>query len=323
MKKISDVNLGMHILEVEITTRCNLDCKHCYNRNNKNIDLPIKKFKEFHRFVNKYNVWTFVVSGGEPMLHPQFDEAISFINETPRNFRLVLQTNGLLINNDIIEKIRSFDLIHLSFDLIEDVRKSGNKNLELAKKLINKRINCYLFVTIHKMNRHLINDMVQKANSVNIPIGFNICLPVERLDKHFIMSKEEFIGTEKKLYTLFKQKRILRYSSPLIAVLDKRKKGEFRGIKGGCSAGVGACVIGPNGELYPCPFLRISAGNVFNTPLKKLWFNSDLFNKIRDRLKFSEPCCSCEYLSYCGGCRNRAFVNSGDIQGADPMCYKK
>jgi radical SAM protein with 4Fe4S-binding SPASM domain len=323
MRKIFDAKLGIHILEVEITTRCNFDCKHCYNRGNKVIDLPIEKFKELYEFANKYKVWIFVITGGEPLLHPQFNEIISFIKSTPRNFRLSLQTNGSLINNNIIKKLKFFDLIHLSFDLSDALRKGGKENLELAKKISSKGVKCYLFTTIHKMNLHLIDDMVATAKSANIPIAFNICQPTERLGEHFLLSKEEFMNVEKKLFTLFKRKRILRYSSPLVSLFDKNKKSKFQRIKGGCSAGVAACVVAPNGEVYPCPFLRLSAGNIFETPLEEIWLNSNLLNKLRKRLEFAEPCGSCEYLSFCGGCRYRAFLKSGDIQGADPMCYKE
>jgi len=323
MTKTLDASLGMHILEVEITTRCNLDCKHCYNRNYKNIDLPVEKFKEFYNFANENNVWTLIVSGGEAILHQRFNEIISFVKKTPHKFRLVLQTNGLLIDDNIIKKIKVFDIIHISFDLTEDVRKGGARNLKLAKKLVAKGINCYLFVTIHKKNKHLLEEVVVMANKAKVPIGFNICIPVDKLDKSYIMSKEEFMGIEKKLFAFHQNGKILRYSNPLVALLDPKKRGKKSRIRGGCSAGVAACVINPLGELLPCPFLRRSAGNVFQASLKKLWINSELFEKIRARKKFKEPCGSCDYLSFCGGCRNRALVQTGDIQGADPMCYKE
>jgi len=312
----------MHILEVEITTRCNLDCLHCYNRNHKNIDLPLGKIKEFYNFANKNKVWTFIISGGEAILHPKFDEFVSFVKKNPHSFRLVLQSNGILLDDKIIEKIRVFDVIHISFDLTSDVRKQGSGNFKLAKKLVKKGLNCYLFVTVHKKNRHLIDTMLDLAEKNKIPIGFNICIPVEKLDKNLLMSRTEFMETEKKLVHLFKENKILRYSSPLTALFDRSKSGTWQGIRGGCSAGVAACVINSSGELYPCPFFRLSAGNIFKIPLEKLWNESDVFNKIRKRREFNEPCNSCEYLSYCGGCRNRAFIKSGNVQGKDPMCYK-
>jgi len=314
--------LGIHILEIEITTRCNLNCKHCYNRNLKNIDFPLDKFEELYNFANKYRIWTFVISGGEALLHPRFEEVVAFIKRTPHNFRLVLQTNGKLINQEnTIEKIKIFDLIHISFDLTEEVRLGSSQNFLLSKELLKHGVKSYLFSTIHKANRHLIDDMLKKAQEVNVPIGFNICIPTKKLNPQYLMTRSEFMETEKKLYSLFLEGKILRYSSPLVSLFDNKKTGR-KGIKGGCSAGVAACVISSSGELYPCPFLRTSAGNIFKTPLIDLWLDSEFFNKIRDRGSFSEPCGSCDKISYCGGCRNRALVETGNIQGADPMCYK-
>ena len=39
MKEISDVKLHMHLLEMEITNRCNLNCAHCYNRGETKEDM--------------------------------------------------------------------------------------------------------------------------------------------------------------------------------------------------------------------------------------------------------------------------------------------
>ena len=38
-KGMLDVGLSMHMLGLEITTKCNLNCLHCYNRGNKNLDM--------------------------------------------------------------------------------------------------------------------------------------------------------------------------------------------------------------------------------------------------------------------------------------------
>lgn len=323
MKETLCANLGIHILEVEITTRCNLNCKHCYNRTNKYVDLPTEKFVELYNFANKNKVRVFVISGGEAILHHDFDDILSFIKNNKHNFKIILQTNGLLINDDIIKKLQIFDLIHISYDLIDTLRKGSGKNLKLAKKLKRKGINCYLFVTINKTNRHLIDKMVEEANNNKIPIGFNLCVPTHRrLDFRFIMSKIETIETEKKLYNLFLKNKILRYTSPLIALFDRHKRGIYQGIKGGCTAGIAACVVSAEGELYPCPFFRLSAGNIFKNSLVDIWLNSKLLNHFRDRRKFKEPCKLCEFLSYCGGCRSRAYKDSGNLLGPDPMCYK-
>jgi radical SAM protein with 4Fe4S-binding SPASM domain len=263
-----------------------------------------------------------VITGGEPLLYSQHEALFYFLRNTSRSFQLVLQTNGILINENNLEKLKVFDLIQLSFDTVEDVRKKGNKSLGKARMLFRNKIKCYLFATIHKRNLHLIKRMIQKAKRSNVPIAFNICQPTKNLEEKILLTKKELMETEKKLLTLYQQKKILHYFSPLTALFDQNKKGKFKGIKGGCVAGVAACVISPEGEVFPCPFLRISAGNIFKKSLKEIWLNSSLFHKLRQRDQFDEPCSSCEYLSFCGGCRHRAFLASGNIQGFDPMCYK-
>lgn len=321
MKKISNVNLGLHILELEITTRCNLNCKHCYNRTFVPFDMPIERIIQYFRFAEKYNVWTLVITGGEAVLHPDFDKLVKFLKGRKHKTRLVLHTNGTLLDDKNIAKIRVFDLIHISYDACADVRKEGIKNLQLAKKLKEKNIKCYLFSTVHQKNKNLIDRMVKNANQAKIPIGFNLCLPTDKLSPDLLMAKEEFGKIEKKLNDLYLEGKTLRYSSPLVSIFSD-KTGKTDKIKGGCSAGVASCLITPQGELFPCPFMRISAGNVYKESLETLWLKSRLFESLRDRRHFANPCGECELLAYCGGCRNRAFRSSGDLKGADPMCYK-
>lgn len=64
-----DVKLSMHILELEITTRCNLNCLHCYNRGYENMDMPYEQIIKYINFANENSVSTLVISGGEASLH--------------------------------------------------------------------------------------------------------------------------------------------------------------------------------------------------------------------------------------------------------------
>ncbi len=312
----------MHILELEITSRCNLNCLHCYNRPKRNYDLPIKEFKKFFNFSQKYNVSNFVVSGGEARMHPEFNKICSFIKKREKNGpRLVLQTNGTMIDEKFFEIASLFDIVHISFDPDDLVRKDSLSNLYLAKNLIKRGIKSYLFATLHINNYKKVNNIVSLADKNKVPIGFNVCLPTEKQDSRFSIPLNDFLSLEKKLFKLSKNNKILRYSSPLTSVFDCQKKGGYKGNLGGCVAGIASCVIGFDGNVFPCPFLRVSAGNIFKSSLLKIWKKSELFNSIRDRGKYKEPCGSCSYLSYCGGCRNRALKVSKDILASDPFCY--
>ena len=98
--------------------------------------------------------------------------------------------------------------------------------------------------------------------------------------------------------------------------LEENEK--FR-IKGGCTAGIASCSILANGDVIPCPFVRIKAGNIYEEPLEKIWRESDLLRKLRDRKNY-EGCGNCKHLAYCGGCRRSAYQSSNKITGFDYNC---
>ena len=48
-----------------------------------------------------------------------------------------------------------------------------------------------------------------------------------------------------------------------------------------------------------------------------VWNNSDIFMEIRNRSELKNRCGSCEFTGVCGGCRARAFGNTGDYMEED------
>ena len=322
MKQISDASLGMHLLEVEITTRCNFDCRHCYNRNKKISDMPVERVLSLLSFAQQKGVSSFVVSGGEASLHPQFDLLAESLLEIKPNLRTVLQTNGA-IDGKPISLMKGFKVVHISYEHDgSEVRKvSGKKLIELAQYLNGNGIYAYLFVTVHKGNIDRIDDMVETANKAGLDIGFNLCIPTHD-SPELTLSPRQALGISKKLYGLFLQKRILRFTSPLVAILQDKQSAGYIGNRGGCTAGIAACSVVVNGDVIPCPFFRtVVAGNIHEYGLEEIWLSSEVFKELRDRSKFDEPCGSCRYVSHCAGCRMRAFNRSGKLIGADPGCF--
>lgn len=323
MKEICDVKLQMHLLELEITTKCNLNCKHCYNRENKNLDMPLNDIISMLKFAEQYEVDTVVISGGEACLHPKFEELCSYIkNNKPKIHRLVIQSNGIISMKNI-EALKIFDSIHLSFDLDDNgIRSiSAKQQIDTAKKFINNGIYTYLFATVHSKNINYLDEIVNIANNNRIDIGFNLICDTG-LNKEYLLSPHQKIDAIKKLLVYYKNKQILNFKHPMTSIFENRCSQEFIGIKGGCTAGIASCVILPNGDVAPCPFLRIKCGNIYQDNLKNIWFTSKELYKLRYRQDYDEPCNKCEYLSFCGGCRKEALQKTGKLNGADLTCIK-
>src|SRR5687767_12519228 len=94
----------------------------------------------------------------------------------------------------------------------------------------------------------------------------------------------------------------------------------YSGGAGGCPAGTHYMGIRPNGDVTPCPYLPVFAGNLRRSPLADLWTSSELFTGIRRRTSLEGRCGACELNAHCGGCRARAYGMTGDLMAEDPLC---
>ena len=318
------MKLWMHLLEIEITTRCNLNCKHCYNRENKNIDIPYDELIYYVNFANENNVSKLVISGGEACLHKDFKKFCIYMMNNRKKLKnikkIILQSNGLIGSFDL-SLLKGFDMIHLSFDVDNnEARKiSSKKTLELADRIKEEGINCYLFSTVHSKNIDYIDEIVEMANESGNQIAFNLCCDTGHNDE-FLLTKKQKINTIKKLLKFEKEGKINVLKHPyansfkgLYVSMDEYK------IKGGCTAGIASCAILANGDVIPCPFLRVVAGNIHDNKLEDIWLNSPLFKKLRDREKY-DTCGKCKFIAYCGGCRKSALQTSNSITGMDLNC---
>jgi radical SAM protein with 4Fe4S-binding SPASM domain len=94
----------------------------------------------------------------------------------------------------------------------------------------------------------------------------------------------------------------------------------YSGGAGGCPAGTHYMGIRPNGDVTPCPYLPVFAGNLRSAALAELWTSSELFTGIRRRSSLGGRCAACEMNAHCGGCRARAYGMTGDLMAEDPLC---
>jgi radical SAM protein with 4Fe4S-binding SPASM domain len=94
----------------------------------------------------------------------------------------------------------------------------------------------------------------------------------------------------------------------------------YAGGAGGCPAGTHYMGIRPNGDVTPCPYLPVFAGNLRSAALADLWSSSRLFADMRRRRSLGGRCGACEMNAQCGGCRARAYGMTGDLMAEDPLC---
>jgi len=89
--------------------------------------------------------------------------------------------------------------------------------------------------------------------------------------------------------------------------------------QGSCPAGKHYCRITPEGDVTPCPYMPVAAGNLRQQSFAALWRGAPVFGDLRDP-KLGGRCGRCEFSKVCGGCRCRAYATYGDYLAEDPAC---
>ncbi len=88
----------------------------------------------------------------------------------------------------------------------------------------------------------------------------------------------------------------------------------------GCLAGTGVCFVSHRGEVFPCGYLPVQAGDLRRQSFRTIWENSPLFAELRDVGLLRGKCGLCEFKTICGGCRARAFGMTHEYLDEEPFC---
>ncbi len=88
----------------------------------------------------------------------------------------------------------------------------------------------------------------------------------------------------------------------------------------GCLAGTSVCFISNEGEVYPCGYLPVSAGNTRLEPFADIWGSSPVFEQLRNPGSLEGKCGDCRFEAICGGCRARAYAATGSFLAEEPFC---
>ncbi len=89
--------------------------------------------------------------------------------------------------------------------------------------------------------------------------------------------------------------------------------------QGSCPAGKYYCRITPEGDVTPCPYMPVSAGNLREKSFDEIWSQSPVLNDLREP-HLGGRCGDCEFTDICGGCRCRAYATHNDYLAEDPAC---
>lgn len=325
------------IISWNITKKCNLNCAHCYRDAG---DVAYNELATNEAFglvdeIAKAGFKILILSGGEPLVREDVFDIIKYASD--KGLKAVLGTNGTLITEDIAMKCKSAgaERLGISLDSInekkhDEFRKYDGgfkKVLDGIENLKKHNIEFQIHTTVTKNNINEIDEITSFAEKIGAKahhIFFLVSTGRAKNINYEQVSPKEQEELLRKIILKIKNNEIKIEIKPTCAPafmrIAKEEQLPMRYTKG-CLAGTSYCVILPDGEVHPCPYLPVSAGNIRKIKFSQLWKESRLFNELRaEKLKGS--CGSCGYNKICGGCRAQAFAVSGDYMAEDPFCIK-
>lgn len=107
---------SLRYLELQITDRCNLRCKHCYIDNEEQNELSPGAIKDILDEFELMQGLRLLITGGEPIAHSDFDSVNALL--PGYGFRKILFSNGLLLDKKLLRTL-NVDEIQFSVDGME------------------------------------------------------------------------------------------------------------------------------------------------------------------------------------------------------------
>ena len=95
---------------------------------------------------------------------------------------------------------------------------------------------------------------------------------------------------------------------------------DMNAVTKGCLAGTGVCFISHQGEVYPCGYLPVLAGDLRQQSFEEIWRGAAVFQQLRDTANLKGKCGRCEFRNVCLGCRARAYAATGNYLDEEPFC---
>ncbi|MBM3705060.1 MAG: radical SAM protein [Actinobacteria bacterium] len=329
----------------EITGRCNLSCIHCHtsggSKNTYELStLEVRKLIDGLQKIPCFRILVF--TGGEPFVREDFLEILEYSKY--RGFINIIATNGTLITEGVAKAIKKAGVAGVAISLdstVPDIhnRIRQNKNaysLAMAGIEAVKKTGILLQINTTAMEYNFDNlaDLVKLSDNLGsgimlmyqlVPVGRGCAIKEASLD----------LGTNEKLlkYLAEVQKSVSVIVETVAGpqywpfLMEKESKNNTKYIKfaekifHGCTAGRGLVYIKPDGDVWPCPFVELKAGNIRERSIDLIWNDSEIFIDLRNRQKLKGKCGSCKYNVMCGGCRGRALALSGDLMEEDKSCF--
>lgn len=278
-----------------ITKKCNMKCEFCANNSspyaNTEDDININTIQNIViPKLEKFSIRRLVISGGEPLLKPDFKELIIQFSKKFSKEKLVLQTNGLLLNEEQIYFLSDkISYIEISVENIVADRKLQEKMEHVFENVVAHDIKLVFSFVVTTQNKSLINSAINLSVKYHAYFELRFVAPLGRagISPNLILKEEDILEIYIDIINYILKHKLFRPELEKIFFFKLAAKNS-------CGAMGNILAIQPNGDIYMCPNLQTKSyyyGNIVQDTYKQI---SDMIKEKCESTMIKEKLCVCE-----------------------------
>lgn len=315
-------------MELELSKICNLRCIYCYaqaDETHPDRELTLPEIKDAVIQARDLGARRIIVlGGGEPLLYKHIKEVLDFLHSS--GLEIELFTNATRIDATMAE--------FMSERKVKPVVKLNSLNPRIQDNLAGKK------GAAEMIRQGMENLLAAGYPDAGVPLGAQTVICAQNYQELPAM------------WTYLREKNIIPYfetltdqgracGNPGLHVPRGELKPLFddlsridREIFGygwtakppiaafTCRRHLFSCTVTSTGEIFPCPGVTVSGGNMREKSLKEIISESRVFRDLRNiHENIKGKCAECELNPPCYGCRGAAYQVSGDYLAEDPLCW--
>jgi len=303
---------------IEITNRCNLQCRHCFIQCDRatwvdDAELSTAEICSILDQIAEMGTLWLLLTGGEPLVRPDFAEI--YMHAKRRGFLITLFTNATLLTDEIADMLATYPPFAVEVSLygrtaevyerVTGVPSSFERCMAGIWRLADRKLLLRLKTPVMTLNVEEIWDIKAYAESLGAPFRFDPMInagmaggggPVA-----YRLSTEQIVALDMADAQRMEEWREFcdRSVGPRIAT----------DLLYACGAGIRAFHIDADGRMNVCLLARQPRFSVLRGKVREGWLEA-LPRERERRARTSSPCSTCALRNLCGNCSAWAEMES-------------
>ncbi len=317
-------------LQWHITQTCDLDCRHCYDRSDReamSLEQALKVLDDLYDFCREHHVFGQVsFSGGNPMLYPHFDRLYS--EAADRGFMTAVLGNPMPRNRiERILAVQKPEFYQISLEGLkmhnDYIRGSGHfdRVMDFLKLLGELGVYRMVMLTLTRDNMDQVLKLADRLKGIAELFTFNRLAAVGRGAELTAIPFDRFPDFLARYMDAAVTNPCMGFKDNLFNLLRWQKGLPLNGgcAGHGCGASFNFVAVLPDGEVHACRKMPSLIGNIYQERLNDIYYGSAA-RRFRDG---SESCSNCPVRPVCGGCPAVSYGFGHDIfNEPDPYCFR-